>query len=176
MNQDLWSIIDELEATVTDGMHLPLSDRVMISEQEVFSLLDELRAMLPEEISQARNVVMEEERILREARERADRTVKEAEEYAARLVSESAVNVQAEEEAKKKVAEAEETARKIKVEAHRYVDDVLKQLSGVLGRAMERVSEGRKELRASGDIREGRTSKTGKRTSKTVPAPPGRSE
>ncbi len=176
MNQDLWSIIDELEAAVTDGMHLPLSDRVMVSEQEIFSLLDELRAMLPEEISQARNVVMEEERILADARERADRTVKEAEEYAARLTSESAVSVQAEEEAQKKMAEAEETARKIKVEAHRYADDVLKQLSGVLGRAMERVSEGRKELRPSADLRDGRAAQTGKRAAKTVPSPPGRDE
>ncbi len=176
MNQDLWSIIDELEAAVTDGMHVPLSDRVMISEQEIFSLLDELRAMLPEELSQARSVVLEEERILSEARARADRTVKEAEEYAARLTSESAVASQAEEEAQRRLAEAEESARKIKVEAHRYADDVLKQLGGVLGRAMERVSEGRKELRTSQEVREGRGGGKTSRPNRSVPKPVGQEE
>ena len=176
MTQDLWSIIDELEAAVTDGMHLPLSDRVMISEQELFSLLDELRAMLPEELSQARSVVLEEERILSEARARADRTVKEAEEYAAKLTSESEISVQAEEEAQRKLAEAEESARKIKVEAHRYADDVLKQLGGILGRAMERVSEGRKELRASSDAKESRGAAKTSRPTRTVPPPAGRGE
>ncbi len=171
MTQDLWSIIDELEAAVTDGMHLPLSDRVMISEQEIFSLLDELRAMLPEELSQARSVVLEEERILSEARAKADRLVKEAEEHAARLTSESAIATQAAEEGQRKVAEAEESARKIKVEAHRYADDVLKQLGSVLGRAMERVSDGRKELRASAEFGGARSeAKSARGTRTSVPS------
>lgn len=156
MKQDLWSIIDEIEAAVTDGMHLPLSDRVVISEQEFFTLLDELRSVLPEEIAEARSIVMERERILSDAKSQADRTVGEAKEYAAELTSESKIKQQAEEEAKHRIEEAEEIAGQIREEAYRYADDVLKQIHGVMQKALERVAEGRKELRIASESKKAR--------------------
>lgn len=149
MKQDLWSIIEELEAVVADGMHIPLSDRVVISEQEVYSLLDELRAVLPDELAQARSIVEERERLLSQARSEAERMVAESKAYVDELTSESNITARAEEEAHSTLDRADEAARKIRVEAHRYADDVLRQLQEILEKASGTVSDSRKSLRVS---------------------------
>ncbi len=149
MKQDLWSIIEEMEAVVADGMHIPLSDRVVISEQEMYSLLDELRAAMPDELAQARSIVEERERLLSQARSEAERMVAESKAYADELTAESNITARAEEEAHKTVERADEAARKIRVEAHRYADDVLRQLQEILEKASGTVSDSRKGLRAS---------------------------
>lgn len=149
MKQDLWSIIEEIEAVVADGMHIPLSDRVVISEQEMYSLLDELRAAMPDELAQARSIVEERERLLSQARSEAERTIAESKAYADELTAESSITARAEEEAHKTVERADEASRKIRVEAHRYADDVLRQLQEILEKASGTVSDSRKGLRAS---------------------------
>ncbi len=146
MKQDLWSIIEEMEAVVTDGVHLPLSDGVVISEREIFALLDELRAVLPEELSEARALVEERDRILSEARSQAERTLEDAAQRAERMTDESTITSLAEEQAEETVEEAEEVARKIKLQAHQYADDVLRQLQQVLNNATDRIAEGREQL------------------------------
>jgi len=147
MKQDLWSIIEEIEAVIAEGMHIPLSDRVVISEHEIFALLDELRATLPEELTQAKNVMEERDRILEQARSDAERVVEEAQEYADKLTAESEITERAEEEAAEVLAEADEKSERIMIEAHKYADDVLEQLQNIMERATSRVTESRKELR-----------------------------
>ena len=156
MKQELWSIIEELEAVVTDGVHLPLSDGFVISETEIFALLDELRAVLPEELSEARAVVKERERILKEARSEAERLRESASEQAERMTSESVITNRAEEHAKETLEEAEEMARNIKVEAHEYADNVLERLELVLDKASRQVTDGRKHLKQkTSDVQRG---------------------
>ncbi len=149
MKQDLWGIIEELEAAVAEGMHIPLSDRVVVSEHEIFALLDELRAALPDELSQAKTLVEERDRILSRARSDADRVVTEAKEYADELTAESTVAERAEEEAEDILARADDKSRKIMIEAHKYADEVLQQLQDIMERATGQVAESRKELRTS---------------------------
>lgn len=147
MKQDLWSIIEELEAVVADGMHIPLSDRVLISEEEVFSLIDELRSILPGELTRAKSVMEESERIQAQARAEAERIIDEAKSYADEMTGESVISARAEQTAAETVQQAEEIAHKTMVEAHRYADDVLGQLQTILEKATGTVSGSRDELR-----------------------------
>ncbi len=149
MKQDLWGIIEELEAAVAEGMHIPLSDRVVVSEHEMFALLDELRAALPDELSEARALVEERDRILSRARSDADRVVTEAKEYAEQLTAEATITERAEDEAEEILTRAEDKSHRIMVEAHKYADEVLEQLQDIMERATDRVGESRKELRTA---------------------------
>ncbi|MFO8060468.1 MAG: ATPase [Bacillota bacterium] len=147
MKQDLWSIIEELEAVVADGMHIPLSDRVMVSEEEMFALIDELRSVLPGELTRARSVVEESDRILGQARTEAERIIDEARSYSDEMTAESSIAARAEEEAAQTVQQAEEMAHKTRVEAHRYADEVLAKLQGILEKATGTIAESRDGLR-----------------------------
>lgn len=147
MKQDLWSIIEEMEAVVADGMHIPLSDRVVISEDEVFALIDELRSVLPGDLARARSVMEESDRILNQARAEAERIIEDAKSYADEMTAESTIAARAEEEAAETMQQAEEMAHKTTVEAHRYADDVLGKLQGILEKATGTITESRDQLR-----------------------------
>lgn len=51
------ALIDRIEALVVNGVRIPLTSKVVIDEENLFELLDHLRAYLPVEIQQAQQVL-----------------------------------------------------------------------------------------------------------------------
>jgi len=149
MQKDFWVYLDEIEEAVSNGLHMPLTDRVMVSESEIFDLLDALRASLPEELTEARWVAGEKERILGETRLESERILERAKEQAQRLTSESAVTSAAKRQAEGIIAEARTSADKIISGVQRYADDVLSKVGEILQSAVAQVEQGRRDLHAS---------------------------
>ncbi len=56
---DVQVLIDKLDDLVHDAKVVPLTDQVRIDKEEIYDILDQLRAILPEEIKQARWIVKE---------------------------------------------------------------------------------------------------------------------
>src|SRR5918997_4745065 len=68
-NQDVDTLIDELEILFTEARRVPFGRRLMIDEDHALDLVDRLRAAIPGAVHQAHRVLEEQERILNEARE-----------------------------------------------------------------------------------------------------------
>src|SRR5687767_10017270 len=88
---DVLVLIDKLDDTVHNAKPVPLTDQVRVDKEEIYDILDQMRATIPEEIKQARWIVKERQEMLAEAKREAERIVKEARERQTQLVSQQEV-------------------------------------------------------------------------------------
>ena len=56
---DVLVLIDKLDELVHGAKAVPLTDQVRIDREEIWEILDQMRATIPEEIKQARWIVKE---------------------------------------------------------------------------------------------------------------------
>jgi pantetheine-phosphate adenylyltransferase len=85
---DVLVLIDKLDDLVHNAKAVPLTDQVRIDREEIYDILDQMRATIPEEIKQARWIVKERQEMLAEAKREAERVIKEAREEQIRLIGE----------------------------------------------------------------------------------------
>ena len=70
---DVLVLIDKLDDVVHNARPVPLTDQVRVDREEIYDLLDQMRATIPEEIKQARWIVKERQEMLAEAKREAER-------------------------------------------------------------------------------------------------------
>src|ERR1051325_4565623 len=95
---DVLVLIDKLDDLIHNAKRtmMPGSDQVRLDREEIYDILDQMRATIPEEIKQARWIVKERQEMLAEAKREAERIVKEAREQQARLVANEEITRHAE--------------------------------------------------------------------------------
>src|ERR1041384_7119318 len=103
---DVLVLIDKLDDLVHNAKPVPLTDQVRVDKEEIYDILDQMRATIPEEIKQARWIVKERQEMLAEAKREAERIVKEARERQTQLVSQQEVTRQAERAAEEIIEDA----------------------------------------------------------------------
>src|SRR3989442_1310628 len=86
---DVLVLIDKLDDLVHTAKAVPLTDQVRIDREEIYDILDQMRATIPEEIKQARWIVKERPEMLAEAKREVDRIIGEAREQAVRAGSQT---------------------------------------------------------------------------------------
>src|ERR1700710_2825623 len=102
---DVLVLIDKLDDVVHNARPVPLTDQVRVDREEIYDLLDQMRATIPEEIKQARWIVKERQEMLAEAKREADEIVEDArnrereirlgaEDYADEILNTLEVNLQ----------------------------------------------------------------------------------
>ena len=70
---DIQHLVDSLEQALNESTRVPLSAYLLVHEEKVYSLLDQMRVAVPEEIKRANRVEAEKDRILAQAKEEAER-------------------------------------------------------------------------------------------------------
>ena len=143
---DVLVLIDKLDDLIHNARPVPLTDQVRVDREEIYDLLDQMRATIPEEIKQARWIVKERQEMLAEAKREAERIVKEAREQQARLVANEEITRQAERAAEEIVEEAREREREIRLGAEDYADEILSTLEVNLQKFLAAVQRGRDRL------------------------------
>src|ERR671910_913369 len=70
---DVLVLIDKLDDLVHNARPVPLTDQVRVDREEIYDLLDQMRATIPEEIKQARWIVKERQEMLAQAKRDAEK-------------------------------------------------------------------------------------------------------
>ncbi|MGA7397104.1 MAG: ATPase [Solirubrobacterales bacterium] len=143
---DVLVLIDKLDDLVHNARPVPLTDQVRVDREEIYDLLDQMRATIPEEIKQARWIVKERQEMLEEAKRESERVIREAREQQARLVSDEEVTKQAERAADEIVEDARSREREIRLGAEDYADEILNTLEVNLQKFTAAVQRGRDRL------------------------------
>ena len=143
---DVLVLIDKLDDVVHNARPVPLTDQVRVDREEIYDLLDQMRATIPEEIKQARWIVKERQEMLAEAKREAERIVREAREQQARLISDEEVTKQAERAADEIVEDARNREREIRLGAEDYADEILNTFEVNLQKFLAAVQRGRDRL------------------------------
>ena len=146
---DALEIIDKIEELLDKSKRVPFTSNIMVSENEIYELLDELRSVLPEEFRQARWIVKEREGMLEESKKQAERIIREAREKADVLVSETEVLKNATKKAEELVGIAEAKSRTIRLEAEDYADEKLANLEAALHKILAAIEKGREQFKAT---------------------------
>ena len=143
---DVLVLIDKLDDSVHNAKPVPLTDQVRVDKEEIYDILDQMRATIPEEIKQARWIVKERQEMLAEAKREAERIVKEARERQEQLISEEEVTKQAERAAEDIIEDARAREREIRLGAEDYADEILNTLEVNLSKFIAAVQRGRERL------------------------------
>jgi hypothetical protein len=132
---DVLVLIDKLDDLVHNAKAVPLTDQVRIDREEIYDILDQMRATIPEEIKQARWIVKERQEMLAEAKRESDRILGEAREQAVREASQTEI-----------VEDARRQARETRLEMEDWADSILSTLEVNLDKFLGAVRRGRERL------------------------------
>ena len=143
---DVLVLIDKLDDLVHNAKAVPLTDQVRLDREEIYEILDQMRATIPEEIKQARWIVKERQEMLAEAKREGDRIVQEAREQAVREASQTEIVKIAENQAEDIVDDARRKARETRLEMEDWADSILSTLEVNLDKFLTAVKRGRERL------------------------------
>lgn len=143
----VYTVIDKLESSVKEGVWLPFGARI-VNQDRLLDLVEKLRSTLPDEVSRAKAVTKEKDRLIDDAKSQAAAMMSEASTTKTQLLSDAEITRQAQERAAQILSQAEAQAREVRRGADEYADGVLAGLDAALGNALAAVHKGREQLAA----------------------------
>jgi F0F1-type ATP synthase membrane subunit b/b' len=136
---DILYLIDRLDNLIASSRRMPLVNQIILKEGDILSIIDQMRASIPDEVKQARRIIQEKDRILAQAQAEATNMLTQA-----RLESERALQreglleaaeersqeiiQQAKERSQALLRHADEESERLKIEADSYVTETLRAL------------------------------------------------
>lgn len=149
MSSGVYEVIDILYNMVSDAWGLPLgAEKCVVERDKVLDLLDEIKAELPNELSEAKKLVSVRSEFIANAKKEVDTFKKVAEEQARRLVDEQVIVKNAKAKANDIISEAEAKAAELKKAASDYADDAMRRTEAAIAEALEEVRQSRSKFRA----------------------------
>lgn len=143
-------LIDEMYDVLDKGWKMPLSSgKVLVDSEEIRAILDDIRDVFPEEISQAKSIVADHGQILNEARRESDSIIQAAEERAKVLVSQEEVVRQAQQRANEILGQAQAQARETRKACNEYVEDIMRRTDESISESLTELRKTRQNIKAS---------------------------
>ena len=143
---DIHAKLDELTALIETARAMPMSASCIVNRIEILERLDDLRKMLPGELTTAQQILDDRGAVIAEGRVEAERIVEEAKAERARLVAKTEVMREATREADALVAAARSDAERMRLEIDDYVDGKLANFEVVLHKTLQAVEKGRAKI------------------------------
>jgi uncharacterized protein YqfA (UPF0365 family) len=139
---DIMHLIDRLEEVLNESRQLPFTHNIIVDEERVFDIIDQMRALIPEEVKKAQQLLAQKDRILAQAQEEANRTLAIAKEKRDQMVEREAIVQAAHARAEQILAEAKIEQENTRREADAYVLETLRRLEMELERSLTQVRNG----------------------------------
>lgn len=147
---DVQKKLDEIVAAVSGARSMPMSASCVVNRAELLSMLDEVRAALPDSLAQAQELIGGREQMVEQARQEAERIIESAHAQRGSLVSDTEIARRSQSEADRILTEARKEAEEIRAEADDYVDSKLANFEVVLTKTLGSVGRGREKLLGTG--------------------------
>ena len=144
--QDVDAVLDQLVELVETARAMPMSSSCVVNRSEVLGLLDEARALLPEELVEARQVLVDRAAVAAQGQAEAERLVARAQVEADRLLEQTAVWRRAQAEADRLLEQASDQSEHMRRETDDYVDGKLAGFEVLLSQTLAVVERGRSRL------------------------------
>ena len=145
---DTLQLLDDLEEVIGTGWPVPGVGRAMVDVDRAMEMIESIRASLPQEVEEARQIVAERESLLNQAHAEAEHLVEEAQREAAELVRQEGVYKTAERQARAMLDQASARAEEIYARADEYAIESLRSLEARLTQTLATVQNGITALQA----------------------------
>ncbi|MFD7404700.1 ATP synthase F0 subunit B [Streptomyces sp. NPDC059866] len=147
---DVQKKLDEIVAAVSSARAMPMSASCVVNRADLLAMLEEVRAVLPDSLAQAQELIGGREQMVEQARQEAERIIQGAHAERGSLISDTEVARRSQAEADRILAEARKEAEEIRAEADDYVDSKLANFEVVLTKTLGSVGRGREKLLGTG--------------------------
>jgi len=151
---DILHLVDRLEEQIKQSRSLPFGSLRIVDERRIWSILDQMRISIPDEVRRAERVVREKERTIAQAHEEAERIIALARSEAAQLTAEHTIAQAAEKHAASIREQGEREAEEIRAGADEYAFEVLCQLEQEMKRALTVIENGIHSIQVERERRE----------------------
>jgi vacuolar-type H+-ATPase subunit H len=146
----IFNLLDQLESTIEGSKRAFMqNDKIIISPEELYQLIDQIRATVQDDIKDAQWVKKEEEQIKKKAQEDYERIIEEAHLRAQDLVCETEIYRLAEIRVKEMLDEANQAAHDITLGAFNYANDIMEKIEKQLQIYYDVVQDGKDEIQKS---------------------------
>lgn len=153
-NLEVTELLEMLYNSVVDAWGVPLGkDKCMLHRESTLGLLDDIRAQLPVELSEARRLLSARDEFIANAKREAESIRKAAEEESRRLVEEQEVVQTARLRAGEILNIAETKSKEVVRVANEYVDDALRRTEEAINAAVSEVRQSRSRFRGLAGVR-----------------------
>lgn len=160
--EEIESLLDELESLVSDSR--PTfgggGQKRIIDAQQMLDILDEIKAVFPQEFADARRILKEEGETLDRAQKQADSIIADAQQQAMVIAGDQEVVRLANQEAESIRDQAQQYERDTRYNAEEYADTVLahleenlKSLTGTVTRVRQTLNENSGANNTSNDVK-----------------------
>src|SRR3954451_9383120 len=143
---DIHAKLDELTSLIETARAMPMSASCIVNRIEILERLDDLRKMLPGELTTAQQILDDRGAVIAEGRVEADRLLEEARAERARMVAKTEIVREATREGDALVPAARPDAERMRVEIDDYVDGKLANFEVVLHKTLQAVEKGRAKI------------------------------
>ena len=143
---DIHAKLDELTALIETARAMPMSASCIVNRVEILDRLDELRKMLPGELTTAQQILDERGAVVADGREEAERIIEAAHAERAKMVAKTEVVREAAREAEEIRTAAQADADRMRLEIDDYVDAKLANFEVVLHKTLRAVEKGREKI------------------------------
>ena len=142
----LATILKELEDAVSNAGRVPLTNKVILSEDAIIGCVDKIYAALPDEIQKAQKVLAQSNQLLENVEGEGQRIIADAREKALEMTRESAIYQEAAARAEEMISQAEEASIQLRHDSLHYCDDVMGQLENALEKMLASIRKNRQDL------------------------------
>ena len=150
MENHALDIIDMLYNMIAEAWGVPLgNDKCIVERDKALNLLDDLKATLPMELSEARRLVNARDEFVANAKQEADNIRRGAEDKATQMIDAQSDYQEAKRRSDEIVQTAETKSRELLRAANSYLDDALRQTEEAVAASLEKVRVARAQFRAA---------------------------
>lgn len=142
-------LIDELQEVVDSSVTLPLTGgKTVVNVERLKDIIAEMKANIPQEIRQAKNIVADRNKIIADAKKEAENIVQSAETRAKELTERHEITRNAQQSANEILGKANEEAEKIRGAANSYIESIMKKADDGLSENLAQLQKTRQSLLA----------------------------
>ncbi len=141
-------LINSLYEMVQDAWMIPLGgDKCIIEKEKVLDILDEVIAVLPNDLKMARDIVEKRNDVILSGKRESEAIRRQAEEQARAMLSESEIVQEARKKANDIITAARTRSQELRKAANDYCEDSLKRTEEAVAKALDEIKTSRQEFR-----------------------------
>ena len=148
MSSRIPELLEMLHAMITEAWGLPLgAEKCVIERDKALDLLDEIRALFPTEIAEAKRLLDARQDFINNAKREAEAIKRTAEERARQLIDEQEIIRISKTKSNEMLTYAETTSTELRRVANEYVDDAMMRTEEALAAALDEIKQSRMKFR-----------------------------
>ena len=144
---EILHLLDEFENTIEECSRIPMTGKLIIHEDTLYSYLDRFRGVVPDSIQKASWIMKEKDRIIEEANKEAESIIETAKSKVQRIAGENEIVKLARTQGDEIIENSKNLAKEVTQGAFTYAEDVMSQLQTELEKILQVVRQGREEIR-----------------------------